>query len=714
MKKANKIKICVLALSIILLLSLGSCNLAPTKQAPEADILENGDLVANMLGLQNAEGTAYDVDFFVGNGKNVRSIRTALIEKEPETVLAYHDFGGWYDNGEYEGRRIVFPYTVTKNMTLYAKWYKQYSVTFEANGGKSSNSKEMESIRAGYIEKTPITIREGFNFEGWFTTEDFEVSSRVSFPYEVTGDVIFYAKWVTAGAYQISTVEELLNIRYGLDAANVYTLANDIDFNTPLGKMEIEPIGTKELPFKGTLNGNGKTISNFAISTTGDFEKYYGLFGATKEASIKNLTIKDVNIYLDSNFMFYAGGIVGYMEKGTMENCTVINADFIGDGKEVHLGAIAGYLDGQSEANRSQEGVIADSRSLGGNIRSLSAEKNISVGGIVGTIFAGIVRDSYSTANIAGSTAGGIAGTNKGDVRKKGEYKNEDSDDIYEQDTLIKASIIENCYFEGDVQQPKGYSTVVKNTPITDYPTVIGGIVGSNLTGGTVTRCRSMATIKGRHAGGIVGINGELLFSNNAIAAQITHSYSTSIVNSDYRAGGIAGHNEKATISNCFNRGIVEANAVPIKNERGDSVGGTTSNVYAGGIVGYNWEGTINNCLNYNSIVATSIMPGANEQNPQLGDFVPAFAGLIVGFSSNKITTGYSSEGLTVTRNREPYTLYEDNIFFVVEVRQNNTYIIVPDDVSTPTAEAFFNRIGYSSTIWNIVVDGTTITLSLR
>jgi uncharacterized repeat protein (TIGR02543 family) len=667
MKKNKTIKLCVLLLSIILLSGLVACNPSRSfEQSTNANSLEK--FLISVLGIQNSEGV-YDVDFFTGGGKNVRSMRTSVIEKEPETTLSYYDFGGWYENSDYSGERIKFPYTVTRNMTLYAKWYKQYSVSFETNGGK-----ELDSIRAGYIEKTPVTTRAGFNFEGWFTTPGFDEGTLVSFPFEVTQDYMFYAKWVTAGAYEIRTAEQLLNIRYGLDAANVYTLANDMDFNTPTGKMEIEPIGTLDLPFEGTFNGNGKIISNFSITETDDFEKYYGLFGAISGANIRNLTIKDAYIKLDSNYMFYAGGITGYMEGGTINNCTVQNADFIGDGKEVHLGAIAGYLDG---------GTITNSASVGGFIRSRSAEQEINVGGIVGYIKTGTVSNCYGTSYVSGRIAGGIAGSNNGTIR--------------------------DCYFDGSAEQPLSYTTVVKNTPITEYTTIAGGIAGNNYAGGLITECRTNATVNAKWAGGIAGINGSKKASGTQ--ARITHSFSTSNVNSTYIAGGIAGHNEKAVISNCFNRGIVRAEAVPVKLGEGQFKGGSTSNIFAGGIAGYNLEGVIDRCLNYNSINAKSIQPNVDGSRPQVGDYNPAYAGSIVGFSMVSINTCYSLQGLTVTRNDTPYTLNEDNIFYRVETRQNETLVIVPDNEYT--AVLFFRTVlGYQQSIWSLHIDGTSITLS--
>ncbi len=76
-------------------------------------------------------------------------------------------------------------------------------------------------------------------------------------------------------------------------------------------------IGTKDKPFKGKFNGNGKTISGIRIYKPDD--SHQGLFGNLgKGAKVENITLADVKITAQS----LTGGIAGYNE-GAVSNCTV-------------------------------------------------------------------------------------------------------------------------------------------------------------------------------------------------------------------------------------------------------------------------------------------------------------------------------------------------------------------------------------------------------
>lgn len=66
---------------------------------------------------------------------------------------------------------------------------KTFKVDFSAEGA------EVESIDAACISKEPIPVREGYVFNGWYTSESSE-GNRVLFPYAVESDITLYALWV--------------------------------------------------------------------------------------------------------------------------------------------------------------------------------------------------------------------------------------------------------------------------------------------------------------------------------------------------------------------------------------------------------------------------------------------------------------------------------------------------------------------------------------
>ena len=134
------------------------------------------------------------------------------------------------------------------------------------------------------------------------------------------------------GYTQIRTAEDFKRI--GNDLGGKYVLVNDID----LGGNEWTPIGTKEAPFRGVLDGNGYTVKGLKITKlTGGVA---GLLGYNS-GTVKNLCVEGtIEIEDDGHApeeLAYLGGIVGY-NSGTVLNCrskASVNGKigFAGDGE---------------------------------------------------------------------------------------------------------------------------------------------------------------------------------------------------------------------------------------------------------------------------------------------------------------------------------------------------------------------------------------------
>lgn len=158
----------------------------------------------------------FTVSFVVNGGSNVSSVTTAKIDTEPVTYRNNFSFDGWYDNPDFNGNRISFPYNVTSDITLYAKWVNQsspitnFKVNFVTNGGS-----EVSQMTVSSIQSEPITTREDYDFMGWYDNTDFN-GNRISFPYTVTANITLYAKWQPVETQKwiqttLSDYETLLN-----------------------------------------------------------------------------------------------------------------------------------------------------------------------------------------------------------------------------------------------------------------------------------------------------------------------------------------------------------------------------------------------------------------------------------------------------------------------------------------------------------------------
>ena len=102
-------------------------------------------------------------------------------------------FGGWYyDNNGGKAKWNFDKDTVTRAMTLTAKWVQTYTVAFDTNGGSAVNP---VTVDAGSTATKPADpTKSGYTFGGWYK------DSTLQTPWDfangtVTADTTLYAKW---------------------------------------------------------------------------------------------------------------------------------------------------------------------------------------------------------------------------------------------------------------------------------------------------------------------------------------------------------------------------------------------------------------------------------------------------------------------------------------------------------------------------------------
>ena len=209
-------------------------------------------------------------------------------------------------------------------------------------------------------------------------------------PTEAASDVI-----------EISSVKDLKKISKNLSGN--YILTKDIN----LKSKTWTPIGTTSAPFTGTFDGNGHTIKKIKTKASKD---YQGLFGFTKDATIKNLKVTGT---VKGNL--YVGGIVGQMEGGRIVNC-VNNAKIFGVDQ---VGGIVGRISGAIAINcQNNAKVTGTGRCTGGITADLYPSGTIYNCVNLGTIVGG---NDLNGGISGGSTSGEIANcVNFGNVTGKG------------------------------------------------------------------------------------------------------------------------------------------------------------------------------------------------------------------------------------------------------------------------------------------------------
>lgn len=105
-------------------------------------------------------------------------------------------FAGWFDTSASSGgTQLTTTTKVISNKTWYARWtptYKNYTVTWDGNGGTPSKSSSSFHYNAA-LGTLPTATRTGYTFKGWSTSKTGTVN--VSITTKVTANVTYYAVW---------------------------------------------------------------------------------------------------------------------------------------------------------------------------------------------------------------------------------------------------------------------------------------------------------------------------------------------------------------------------------------------------------------------------------------------------------------------------------------------------------------------------------------
>lgn len=180
--------------------------------------------------------TTYTVTFETNGGTPVESlVDVTSVEAEPQTERTGYRLLGWFTSNE-ELSPISYPYILTKDTTLYAKWEADtptYRVDFDTDGGTPVNP----MIDVSVISTAPVTTKSGYALTGWYlSTTD---TDPVTFPYEVNENTTLHAKWIDTSVINIDgyAVEyiwsnDVMSKAYHVDYSNnykteVYALRND-------------------------------------------------------------------------------------------------------------------------------------------------------------------------------------------------------------------------------------------------------------------------------------------------------------------------------------------------------------------------------------------------------------------------------------------------------------------------------------------------------
>lgn len=263
------------------------------------------------------------------------------------------------------------------------------------------------------------------------------------------------------GNYTVTSAEGLKNIAKLVNEERNLSIDITLTADIDLSGINWTPIGTSiSNAYKGTFDGNGKTITGLTVTTS---DRYAGLFGYIGSGgTVKNVVLKDVQIESDNQYGC-VGGVAGNSD-GNIENCSVSGS--------VSSRCTAGGVVGQQ---------------FGGSITLCGSSATVKgtgeVGGVAGkTDNSATLTACYATGNVTferastiNTFAGGVVGSNG------------------------TGSILTACYATGNVT---GTGTGTGSC-------YVGGVTGDNASG-TLTACyHATGTVSGPDGatGGVTGRN---------------------------------------------------------------------------------------------------------------------------------------------------------------------------------------------------------------
>jgi hypothetical protein len=393
-----------------------------------------------------------------------------------------------------------------------------------------------------------------------------------------------------------------------------YSLSNDINLtSTSL------PIGIPAVPFNGHFNGNGHVISGLTIIGNLDNRGLFGvtsdatitslglqgvtisgntnvggLIGEENENtggnSISNCWVSGTvtgNNCVGGLLGEYIGNyIAGYDAGDSISNCystVIVN----GINSSQNVGGLVGYVQYGSLNNCFASGAVTGNQQIGGLVGG-SQDLNMSY--------------CYATGNVSGNETGTVIGL--GGLVGSG--------------TVYYGMTIQNCYTKGNVMGTGSSSEVGGlignissawgNLCNINYCYTIGNVTGGNPASGNgdtggligsssscaITYCHTQGNVVGgvpsgnTFTGGLIGRS-----SNDSV---IRHCWTSGSVMTGYQIGGLIGHvGNDADIMYCDSTG---------------NVGGAIPAIYAGGLIGYSYASIITDCYSQSIVASVTYSAG--------------------------------------------------------------------------------------------------------
>ncbi|MBQ9474822.1 MAG: hypothetical protein IJU69_01010 [Bacteroidales bacterium] len=415
----------------------------------------------------------------------------------------------------------------------------------------------------------------------------------------------FNATYLSSTSSAAEASPSATGVTYSTDG-KYYKLVNNLTLTSAF-LSQFKPIGTSANPFKGTFDGNGKTITGFTYTSTTDGA---GFFGYVNGGTIKNLTLSNVNLTSSAK---YVGAFAGSMtNNSSLIGCTLTAGGSSGTSRVKQTGAesegtggLVGYIHTCTVSDCETRGGMTAANTI--TVESASEQ----VGGVVGRSIKGYISNTATTKRSASvsvsgtSRVGGVVGhQNAGYIRCN---KDGQTDGLCVNQATVTGSgnyvggIVGSINTQAQINLVTTKNDSFNNGKVTGSGNCVGGIVGQSA-GGVITissgASANVKTVSGSDdVGGIIGQIADNSSTSEVDVTSVTIdgtydscSTNTAAITGSNNVGGVAGNikTTNAVITGCKNVGAITTKVVDQPN--------VANGYYCGGIAGYVKGATITNC----------------------------------------------------------------------------------------------------------------------
>ena len=252
---------------------------------------------------------------------------------------------------------------------------------------------EKETITQTESARHDAAARDGYPHALWggaWAQTPSKGDGKVDNPYIITKaeELAWFRDQVNSGNNKICA-----KIADNVEVIDLKDFCHASDASKNIEEKSWMPIGNGNIvKYRGTFDGNGKTITNLYIDASQTSQNNMGLFGYTYQSTIKNLTFENANV---TNTQSNTGILVGKAGYGsTLQNIKISNTCQIKGGNDF-TGGIAGYLDGNAY----------------NCVNYATVQGTEDVGGLFGYFESGTIKDCANYGDITGtSNVGNLIG----------------------------------------------------------------------------------------------------------------------------------------------------------------------------------------------------------------------------------------------------------------------------------------------------------------